>query len=200
VLSWKEKDADPKMFTKKANAKPASRKKGKEPDPQPISYYRNLYEDIEDADDPSESEVLKDAVDNTDVPEPTTSRIPQAGTSWSAGSTNRLAALQEPMTSRIAQAGTSRSAGSTDRSAALQEPTGSRIAQAGSTSRSADSTDRLAALQEPTTSRVPQASASRSAGSTDRSVAAQSAPAAVPEDDPAARLKRLKEARRLVGV
>ena len=149
VLSWKEKDADSKLSTKKTNAKPASapRKKGKEPDPQPISHYLNLYEDIEDADDPSESEALKDAVDNTDVPEPTTSRISQAGAARSAGST-----------------------------------------------------DRLAALEESTTSRIPQAGASRSAGSTDRSAAMQSTPAAVPEDDPAARLQRLKEARRLVSV
>ena len=175
MLSWKEKDADSKLSTKKTNAKPASvpRKKGKEPDPQPISHYLNLYEDIEDADDPSESEALKDAVDNTDVPEPTTSRISQAGTARSTGSTNRSAVLQEPTTSRVPQSGTSRSAGSTDR---------------------------LAALEESTTSRIPQAGASRSAGSTDRSAAMQSTPAAVPEDDPAARLQRLKEARRLVSV
>ena len=170
MLSWKEKDADAKLSMKKANAKPASRKKGKEPDPQPTSHYRNLYEDIEDADDPFESEAF---FDNTDVLEPTTSRVPQAGTSRSAGLMDRSAILQEPTASRNPQAGTARTAGSTDRSAALQEPT---------------------------TSRIPQAGMSRPAGSTDRSAALQSAPAAVPEDDPAARLERLKEARRLVGV
>ena len=94
MLSWKEKE-DPKAPTKKANVRPAPPKKGKEPDHQPTrSHFLNLYEDIEDADDPSETEVLKDVLDNTDVPEPTISRVPQAGTSRSTGSTDRSAAVQ----------------------------------------------------------------------------------------------------------
>lgn len=88
MLSWKEKEENTKVTTKmNANTKPALRKKGKEPDPRPIPNYRNLYEDIEDADDPSEAEVFKDVVDDADMSEPTTSRVPQVGTSRPAGST-----------------------------------------------------------------------------------------------------------------
>ena len=121
VISWKEMEENPKAPTKKANPKPVSRKKGKEPDP-PQSKQRNyldLYEDIEDADDPDGSDMPKDVIDKADVSEPTASRIPQVGTS-------------------------------------------------------------------------------RSAVSTDHAPVVQSAPAAVPEDDPAARLERLREARRMV--
>lgn len=99
VLSWKEKE-DTKASAKKASAKPAPRKKGKEPDHhQPVPNYRNLYEDIEDADDPSEAEVLKDVVDDADMSEPTTYRIPQVGTSRSAGTTDRSTALQTELVS-----------------------------------------------------------------------------------------------------
>lgn len=95
MLSWKEKE-DPKASAKKPNVKPAPRKKGKEPDHQPTrSHFLNLYEDIEDADDPSETEVLKDVLDTTDaVPEPTTSGVPRAGMSRSTDSTDRSAAVQ----------------------------------------------------------------------------------------------------------
>ncbi|KAG8217349.1 hypothetical protein J3R82DRAFT_5444 [Butyriboletus roseoflavus] len=93
VLSWKEQEEDTKA-TKKANAKPASRKKGKEPELQPLPNYLNLYEDIDDPDNLSEAEVFKDVVEDADVSEPTTSRIPLVGTSWSAHSTDHLKALQ----------------------------------------------------------------------------------------------------------
>lgn len=108
MLSWKEKEEDTKASKKKANtnvtanAKPAPRKKGKEPDSQPISNYLNLYEDIEDADDLSEAEVFKDVVDDADMSEPTTTRIQLVGTSWSAGSTDHYTTLQnKPATGMV---------------------------------------------------------------------------------------------------
>ncbi|KAG9318294.1 hypothetical protein JVU11DRAFT_378 [Chiua virens] len=90
VLSWKEKE-DTKASAKKPVTKPTfpPRKKGKEPDslpqlPQP-SPYRSLYEDIEDPDEPSESEVLKDIIDEATIP---TSKAPQAGPSRSIAPTS----------------------------------------------------------------------------------------------------------------
>lgn len=81
MLSWKGTEEDTRASTKRAPAQPAPRKKGKEPDPQPIHNYLNLYEDIEDADDTSESEVFKDATDNLE-----TSWVLQASTSRAVGS------------------------------------------------------------------------------------------------------------------
>lgn len=84
-MSWKEKEEDPKVSTKKTAAQPAPRKKGKELEPPPPPQYLNLYEDIEDPDEPFEPDAPR---------EPTTSKVPQVGTSRSAGSTEQSAALQ----------------------------------------------------------------------------------------------------------
>lgn len=83
-----------KTTAKKTPAQPISRKKGKEPDPQPPSRYLNLYEDIEDADDMSESEALKDLMDNAEMSEPTISMIPQASTSRTADPKSHSTALE----------------------------------------------------------------------------------------------------------
>ncbi|KAG6379092.1 hypothetical protein JVT61DRAFT_11528 [Boletus reticuloceps] len=92
VLSWKEKEEEPNGLTKRANAKPAPPKKGKELDPPPkSSHYLNLYEDIEDADDPFGPDTPRDVISGAGGSEPKTSKVPQVGTSRSVGSTDHSA-------------------------------------------------------------------------------------------------------------